>query len=245
MAARATKWTVQLSAALLVALVAACGRQERADQPAATATRPPTSTLSPTPTETVTSPPSATTFAPTPEGLPSPSFETPNAPGRPDIAPPLALLESGAGSQEAGLGTYCWQAEEQGLCVDFAGIPIPETALAVQQGEQVVFTVPGVDGLVNVAVDVYDFARAQVVGGERQLLDPLPEVSSEGTRISYRNDGSAAVLTADLPPGQYAVAVFVGFVEATFQPVAPNPTATTVQGDAVYGFNIEVVAAVP
>jgi hypothetical protein len=150
-------------------------------------------------------------------------------------------LRAESGSQEAALGTYCWQAEEKGMCIDSAGLSVPSSALTVAQEEQLTFSVPGIDTLVNVEVDVYAYEHTEIREGQRMILYPAPDT----IEIPYQNDGSTVTMTTDLPPGQYVISVSAGIPESTFRPVAPDPTATTVRGDATYGFHVNVVEDKP
>lgn len=214
---------------ILLPLVTACGGEENGR-----AVGVPT----PTPSTTTTS-----TLLPAATGTQAPTASppAPYRPDSPDIAPPLAVLSSRAGTQEAALGTYCWEEEGQGLCADYSGLPVPESTLVVEMGKQVTVRVPGIDQLVNVSVELYDRSLAQVESGGTIIVYP----PQGATTIPFQHDGPTVTLTADIEPGEYVVSVFVGFPTEGFAPSGPNAAASTVRGDAVYGFHIDVVVNKP
>ena len=228
-----------LLAGILIIAFAGCGDATTGNQPEPTATTTPTETPTPPSTATGTPaplPPITATQAPA-----GPATQPPQPTGRQgpstDITPPLAVLSAGAGTQEAKLGTYCWQDDEYGLCADYAGLPVPETPLAVERGERITINVPGINQLVNVQVEVYDYADTELDGNTRMIYYPTPEPVS----VPYEDDGDSVTVTAELPAGRYVISLFVGF--PTESPAAPTPGAGsgTVRGDAMYGFSIEVV----
>jgi len=227
-----------LPAVVLMLVAAGCGDATTGSQPepTATATSTETPTLAPTATGTPTPLPPATAT----EEPAGPATQPPQPTGRQgpstDIAPPLAVLTAGAGTQEAKLGTYCWQDDEQGLCADYAGLPVPETPLVVEQGERITINVPGINQLVNVLVEVYDYADTDLDGDTPMIFYPPPQTVS----VPYEDDGDSVTVTAELPAGRYVISLFVGFPSESPAVPTPNAGSGTVRGDAMYGFTIEV-----
>lgn len=59
-----------------------------------------------------------------------PSSTIDAAPGF-DVAPPPAVLEANNETQLSGIGTYCWQEKNKGVCADAIGVPTSPTPLQV------------------------------------------------------------------------------------------------------------------
>lgn len=148
----------------------------------------------------------------------------------------MAKLASSAGTQEAEIGTYCWTEGNQGLCVDFVGLVFPEKPLSVDRGEELTISVPGIDRIANVNLAVYDHAHTETGGDTPVIVYPLPD----SHEVPYADDGVSVTMTADLPPGEYVVWLFVSFPADSTGTPEPNATVTSATGDAQYGFHLVV-----
>ncbi len=207
-----------LAVALLI-LVAACGDSA--------AGSPPTETAQPTAAEA----PRATATATTDES----EVDEPGTPTG-EIVPPAAELMAASGAQVAEIGTYCWTEGAQGLCADFAGLPVPSTALVVAQGEAVTMRVPGISHIANVHLEIYDHAAAEPSNDHQIIYYPPPE----STSVPVSDDGTTVTMVADLPSGEYVVSLFVTFPQDTASVPTPNAVTSSASGDAQYGFHIVV-----
>ena len=135
--------------------------------------------------------------------------------------PPGSTLSYGGEAVSGELGTYCWVSG----CVDKIGIPINEGALSVPAGSSMTFEYGGknLDSLSATADRIGRGNHLEKIG---QVSVLVPDEGSKGQTIQLRSSrsGNRARIVADLPAGEYAVAVFV----------------RVPQGDALYGFRVVV-----
>ncbi len=127
--------------------------------------------------------------------------------------PPKSTLSVGEQTVTGVLGTFCWQSDGVGLCVDAAGPAVPDeekTLTVPERGSVVVFDYGG-RSLNSAGAAAYPLRRGEQVGEEAKTLRTL-------------RHGEQAEILAELPTGEYVVDVFV----------------TMPEGDASYNFRVAV-----
>ena len=124
--------------------------------------------------------------------------------------PPKSTLSYGTKTVTGVLGTFCWQSDTVGTCLDAAGVPVPDETktLSVPAGAVMVFDYGG-RSLNAMRAAAYPLRREEQVGEEARTLRRL------------RNTERTEIL-AELTAGEYVVEVFVRVPE----------------GDASYYFRI-------
>lgn len=235
-----------LAGVLVLMMLSSCGEPETGNNAAAstteqtvTSTPAPsptplaTATLAPSPTPDLTESPST---SPSPTACESPGFDSDTP------RPPDATLTAGNATQVGGLGTYCWTEFDAagggaGLCADFAGLPVPEGALEVEGGRQVTLSVEGISALAGVSAQAFDFAGAEQQHGGLWLFYPHEDAVELPVGLGWRE----IAITADLPPGEYIISVFLRFPDGTTLTSGFDHPVRQVRGDGVYGFHIRVV----
>jgi hypothetical protein len=140
--------------------------------------------------------------------------------------PPDSTLSYGGREVKGRLGSYCWTS----MCADMAGIPVPrkQQTLTVPSGSEMVFRYGGQSSPYEVkSVNGYPLDKVKGVNGY-PLDKKSPSTASADPNLSRplkaHGSGVERAIPAELPPGEYAVEVFV---------VEP-------QGDAVYSFRVLV-----
>jgi hypothetical protein len=141
--------------------------------------------------------------------------------------PPESTLSYGGETVSGALGTYCWSSDSGSICVDKVGVPVNEEALTVPAGSTLTFEYGG-RKLGSLSVTADRIGR----GNQLERLDGIsvlvPNEGSKGYKtiqLHSSRSGNRARIVADLPAGEYVVAVFVRIP----------------QGDALYGFRVVVV----
>ncbi len=131
--------------------------------------------------------------------------------------PPESTLSYGEQEVKGTLGSYCWG----NMCADSVFVVPPrKKTLTVPSGSEVVFHYEGQSSPDTVRAGAAPLkARTVPVGTSTASADPNHHHS-----LKIRGSGVERTIAAELPPGEYAVEVFV------LEP----------QGDAVYFFRVMV-----
>jgi hypothetical protein len=148
------------------------------------------------------------------KAAPPPDGDGDGAPEAVNDRPPAAFAQAGGDEVPLGLGSFCWAM----LCVDTIGVITVDEVLEVRSGERVEVSGP--------------LMQAPVAGiGATAWPRPDAPVDSGTWGMAWQPDGEEHVLdfdgtgfAADLPPGDYIVALFVRFE----------------RGDAMYGLQLAV-----
>jgi len=131
--------------------------------------------------------------------------------------PPDSMLSYGGREVKGTLGSYCWK----NLCADSVFIVPPrQKTLAVPSGSEMVFRYGGQSSPDTVKAGAAPLkARTVPVGTSTASADP-----NRSRSLKALGSGVERTILVELPPGEYAVEVFV---------IEP-------QGDAVYFFRVLV-----
>jgi hypothetical protein len=165
---------------------------------------------------------------PSASGQAEPSVEAaPEEPGGAfdDVKPPLATLTVNGAAQTAGLGTYCWSDDTQGvgICLDAIGIPTPQEALVAPSPFTAQFEIPVEQAPRDVVLTVRP-ANSQTEMSEQnaQGWRWWAYVEGENYQLPLVREPR---LDLDLAPGLYVLDLFVSWETL---------------GDASYGFLVKV-----
>lgn len=146
--------------------------------------------------------------------------------GRELPEPPGSTLSYGGEIVDSGLGSYCWSSASGAVCTDSIGVPVSRETLTVPAGSALRFEYGG-RGLESLGATAHRIGQGNHLEkagrGSFLVLDEENE-GYKGVELQTRRSDNRARIVADLPDGEYAVAVF----------------ARMPQGDALYGFHVVV-----
>jgi hypothetical protein len=133
--------------------------------------------------------------------------------------PPDSTLSHGRLEMTGSLGSYCWSYRGTMGCADTAGIPLPHNppTLTVPAGSDIVFRYGGHKSPKRVEAGAFPLGKE---GG--WVLNERGRIIHHS--LKAHGSGAERTIPAELPPGEYAVDVFV---------IEP-------QGDASYYFHVVV-----
>lgn len=134
--------------------------------------------------------------------------------------PRIVLRAVGGGEQKGGDGTFCW---ENG-CADYIGVEIPSRPLVVAAGQALEIDAGALGRVDEGAYWVYRYELSADRNGETWLIYGGGEAVREGKLAR----GEVIPFPPALPPGHYAVEVFVSLRRG---------------GDSTQGFNVVVAPA--
>ncbi len=136
-------------------------------------------------------------------------------------APPRIILRAdGGGEQAGGDGSFCWK----NGCVDAIGVEIPEVPLEVSANETLAIDVSALGRAAEAGYAIYPYDAVREEDGETWLRYGGPRPVREGKLAK----GKITTFSPDLPPGHYAVEIFVALRRG---------------GDSTQGFNLLVAPA--
>ena len=149
---------------------------------------------------------------PTPAAMPS------------DGSPPPASLEIDGTTQTAGVGTYCWNSDTAGICVDKIGLPTSKDPLIATSPVTARLTLPLADIPTQLVLSVFPASEGNEVkideGGEEFRYWMPAERLSRELALQTSQD-----MTLELDPGLYVFYIFAVWES---------------YGDVSYGFLVEV-----
>lgn len=137
--------------------------------------------------------------------------------------PPDARITYGDVSQQGALGSYCWG----NACADEAGAPVPNGTIQVSSGDVIAFRFGGNEAIREAHVRAFPLEGAKLVpAGKIQVMVGNGESDQAPKDLAVSIDAEEAMITADLPPGEYVMEVSLY--------MAPNQHGI----DASYGFHV-------
>ena len=137
--------------------------------------------------------------------------------GIPMTSPPHVILHAVGGTQEGGIGTYCWG----GMCADMVGTPFPAEPLTVAGDELLRFDLSPLGGAASVYYEIYTYAdgvQNMPSVGEPLIVPPCiahperatpPPCFSASGNLAVNADQTAD-LQLTLDQGAYVISIFVG-----------------------------------